>query len=129
MRVALIRTLWFTLTAFVLIVLWEVLTFELPREPRSEVWNQWLLLHTMLVAVSVVGSLTGALLGFGWFPGNRSLPAWRVAALGAVFALVMFFALGPLIVAGGFVSVFVGALVLAAIVAQLGGRALAGDAA
>ena|SRR5438128_1539417 len=129
MRIALTRSFWFALAAFVLVALWEVLTFELPREPQSEVWKQRLLLHAFLLVVLVFGSIIGALLGFSYFPSNRTLTPWRLVALGAIFAFVMFFAIAPLVLAGSFVAVFIGSLLLSAILVQVGGRILARSAA
>jgi hypothetical protein len=129
MRVALKRSLCFALAAFVLIALWEIVTFELPREPQSDAWKQRFLAHTFLVLVVALGSVVGALLGFSFFPTDRTLTLWRLAALGAIFAFVMFFSLAPLILAGNFVAVFIGASLFSAIVVQIGGRILAPSAA
>jgi hypothetical protein len=129
MRIALTRSACFALTAFVLIALWEALTFELPREPQSEVWKQRLLVHIFLIIVVALGSVVGALLGFSYFPANRTLTLWRLATLGAIFAVVMFFVLAPLVLARSFVAVFIGSLLLSAILVQIGGRALARSAA
>jgi hypothetical protein len=128
-RIALIRSAWFTLAAIVLIVAWDLFTFELLREPQSEVWKHRLLMHVFLLLDVILGAIVGALLGFSYFPPHRTLTSWRLAALGAVFALVMFFALAPLAWSGSFVAVFVGSLLLAAILAQIGGRILATSAA
>jgi hypothetical protein len=79
--------------------------------------------------VVALGSVVGALLGFSFFPTDRTLTLWRLAALGAIFAFVMFFSLAPLILAGNFVAVFIGASLFSAIVVQVGGRILAPSAA
>jgi len=125
----LIRSAWFTLAAIVLIAAWDLFTFELLRESGSEVWKHRLLMHVFLLLHVILGAIVGALLGFSYFPPNRTLTSWRLAALGGVFALVMFFAAAPLAWSGSFVAVFVGSLLLAAMLAQIGGRILATSAA
>jgi hypothetical protein len=123
------RTFCFALAAFVFIALWEIVTTELPREPQSDAWKQRLLMHAFLILVVALGSVVGALLGFSFFPADRTLTLWRLAALGAIFAFVMFLSLAPLVLAGSFVAVFIGASLLSAIVVQIGGRILAPSAA
>ena len=113
MRVSLARSALVSVTLLVLLLLWELLTFELPREQHMAVGKQNLAIHVVLLASLTVGSLVGAFLGFAFFPRGRALTHWRLAALGAMLFVLLFFAIAPLASVGGFVAAFVGALVLA----------------
>ena len=119
------RSAWFSLSVLIVAVLWELLSFELPREPLSEAWKQRLAGHILLVAVVGLSSFSGALLGFYFFPEGHSIGAWRVVALGFTFVIVIFFAVVPLLSVGGVVATFVGLLLIAALLVQSGGRWLA----
>lgn len=125
MTSTIIRSLWFSLSVLLLMVLWEVLTFELPREPISIVWKERLFSHAVLVGLVAVGALIGGAIGFYFSPSGQVLSMWRLAALGVVFALVIFFAIVPLLQLGSEMAVFVGSVVVAAVIVQTVGRFLA----
>lgn len=122
MTLALTRSLLFSLATLVLMTGWEALTFEFPREPQTSVWNEGLILHATLVGVIALGAFTGGIVGFYFFPKGRSIKVKRLALLGAIFALIVFFGLGPIVMVGGVLAVFVASFVLAAILAQTVGR-------
>src|SRR4051794_16455629 len=101
MTVALVRSLWFSLSVFVLVALWEVLTFQLPREPHIEVWKRQLAVHLLLVVAIALGALFGGLFGFYFLPTGHSFTLWRLATLGGLLAAVTFFTVAPFARVGG----------------------------
>ena len=56
MKVALVRALLFSATGLVVILIWEVFTFEIPREPISEVWMNRLWFHTFVVIAILIAT-------------------------------------------------------------------------
>lgn len=129
MKLALLRGLLFAIASLGVIAIWEVLTFELPREPVSEAWKSRLLLHIALALGITVSVFAGATAGFRLIPSTRRLSNMRVAVFGAIFGLPAFsllvFAFGVAGVVGAFV-VLVGASAAAAFI---GGRLLSQHAA
>ena len=125
MAIALARSLWFALAVLLIVSAWEVLTFELPREPISNAWSQRLSIHLLLVAAISCGALLGSFLSFQFLPVAGLLPTIRLLALGATFALVTFFLIAPIAKLGGFIAAFVSSIVLAAVLVQTVGRLLA----
>jgi hypothetical protein len=129
MKLALLRALLFAATAVAVIVVWEVLTFELPREPVSEVWKQRAWLHALVVLGSAVATFVGAVAGFKMVPADRALTKWRVAVVGGLFALPAFSLLVLTAESASPVGGFVALAVVAAVVAFVGGRLLSRHAA
>jgi len=129
MKLALVRALVFAIAGFGVIALWEVLTFELPREPVSEVWESRLWLHVALAASIAVATFAGAIAGFRLLPRRRRLSHKRIAVLGALFGLPAFgllvFGFG---LAGRF-GAFVVLVVVSAMAAYVGGWLLSQHAA
>lgn len=125
MSIALVRSLWFALAVLLIVTAWEVLTFELPREPISNTWSQRLLIHLLLVGAICGGALLGSFLSFHFLPVAGFLPTIRLVALGVTFALVTFFLIAPIAKLGGFVAAFVSSIVLAVVLVQTVGRLLA----
>jgi hypothetical protein len=125
MAIALVRSLWFALAVLLIVAVWEVLTFELPREPISNAWSQRLFIHLLLAGAISGGALLGSFLSFHFLPVAGLLPTIRLLALGATFALVTFFLIAPIAKLGGFVIAFVSSTILAAVLVQTVGRLLA----
>ena len=129
MKIALLRGLLFAIAGLGVIVVWEVLTFELPREPMSDVWKNRLLLHVALALGIAVSIFAGATAGFRLLPDGRALSKKRIALFGATFGLPAFsllvFALGVAGVVGAF-TILVAASAAASFV---GGRLLSRHAA
>jgi hypothetical protein len=90
MHIALVRSLWFALLVLLIVAAWEVLTFELPREPMSSIWKQHLVVHLLLVIAIGGGALLGSFLSFYFFPVAGLFPIFRLAVMGGAFALVTF---------------------------------------
>jgi hypothetical protein len=129
MKLALLRALLFAATAVAIIVLWEVLTFELPPEPVSEVWKQRAWLHAFVVLGIAVATFVGAIVGFKMVPADRALTKWRVTVVGGLYALPAFSLLVIVAEATSPVGGFVALTVVAAVVAFIGGLLLSRHAA
>jgi hypothetical protein len=129
LKVALLRALLFAATAVAVVLLWEVFTFELPKEPMSEVWRQRAWLHVIVVLGIAIATFAGAIAGFKLVPANRVLPKTRIAIFGAIFALPAFSLLAFAMEAAGPIGGFVALVVVAAVAAFVGGRLLSRHAA
>lgn len=129
MTIPLIRSLWFGLAVLLIVATWEMLTFELPREPISDTWSQRLFVHVLLVGAISGGALLGGFLSFRFLPVTGLLPTIRLVALAATFALAIFFLVAPIAKLGGFVATFVSSTALAAVLVQTVGRLLAQNGA
>ena len=129
MKTAFLRALVFALTGLGVIALWEILTFELPREPVSEEWLSRLWLHAAVALGITVATFAGAVAGFKLVPRGRVLSTKRVALFGAVFGLPAFsmlaFAIGVAGVVGGFTAL----VVVSVLAALVGGHLLSRHAA
>jgi hypothetical protein len=129
MKVALARALLFAAAAVAVVLVWEVLTFELPREPISEVWTQRAWLHAFVVIGIAIATFAGSVAGFRMVPANRVLKKRRIALFGAVFALPAFSLLVIAMDATGPVGGFISLVVVAAVAAYVGGRLVSRHAA
>lgn len=129
MKAALVRALLFAASAVAVVFIWELFTFELPREPVAEAWRQRAWLHAFVVLGIAVATFAGAAAGFRMLPANRMLKKRRIAAFGALFALPAFSLLVMAMEATGPVGGFVALVVVAAAAAYIGGRLLSRHAA
>lgn len=128
MKIAMLRGLQFALAAFVLLILWQVLTTELPRTPISESWKRSVLAESMFVALTSASMFVGGAIGFRLLPQSRVLSRLRVIVIGVVFALLaeelLYFALQ----AGGLVIGIVAAVIGSALAVLGGGYVLSRNA-
>ena len=129
MKPALLRGLLFAIAGLGAIAVWEVLTFELPREPVSEVWKSRLFLHVALALGITVSVFAGATAGFRLLPSSRRLSSTRVAVFGAIFGLPAFSLLVFAFGVAGVIGAFVVLVVASAAAAFVGGRLLSQHAA
>ena len=129
MKAAFLRALVFALTGLGVIAVWEVLTFELPREPVSDEWLNRLWLHVAVALGIAVSTFAGAIAGFRLVPRGRILSNKRVALFGAVFGLPAFSMLVFAVGVAGVVGAFIALVVVSALPAFVGGRLLSRHAA
>lgn len=122
MKTSLTRSGWFVSSVLVLLLLWEILSFQLPRTGDREQWNQLAALHALLLGVTVVAAFLGSLFGFWFLDGQLSIKPWRLLGLGAAFTVAWFFVAPALIGVGAFMGAAIGALLLSAVLAYIGGR-------
>jgi hypothetical protein len=119
----------FSATGLAVILIWEVFTFELPREPISQVWTNRLWLHTVVVLGIAIATFVGALAGFKLLSPGRILPKKRIAIFGAIFALPGFSLLVFTMGIAGPVIGFIALVVVTAAASFAGGRLLSRHAA
>lgn len=114
----------FALSAAAILLLWTLLTFELPRPPVTADWTARALAQAALLGAVVCAAFAGSAAGFRLRAPLGTLRRKSAVALGFIFAILAFVALPWLLLPGGFVTPVVGAGVIAALVAYVGGRAL-----
>ena len=113
MRTALLRALVFSGAGLLVLVTFEVLTFELPPKGGSVLWEQRLSLHLGLTVVIAVVALLGSLIGFALPASGRRVSLKVAAALGVVFVALAAVVLLPVSIAKGLILGSLLALVLA----------------
>ena len=128
MRTALPRALVFCLAGLLVVVAFEVLTFELPPKGGSVEWEQRLSLHVGLAVVIGFVALLGSLVGFSLPSAGLQLPLKAAAVLGLLFVVLAAVVVVPMAISMG---LKLGALTafLLAIALAWGGTRLAGKSA
>ena len=129
----------FAITGLALLSAFEALTFELPREPMSDLWRDRALAHGAIVVGLTVVAFFGSAFGFRLLPATRILRKRAILAIGAIFAFAAFTLLAPAVESfaplaptvnfGGVLIAIPMSLLLAAVVAFVGGRVLSRNAA
>jgi hypothetical protein len=122
MGTALLRALVFAVSAALILVLWELSTFDLPRLPVSVEWKARASAQLVLLAAVVAAGFAGSAVGFALLPAGTALRRKAAVALGFVFAVLVFVVL-PFATAAGLAATSGATLLLAACVAYVGGRA------
>jgi hypothetical protein len=117
MRTALLRALVFSGAGLLVVVMFELLTFELPPKGGSAVSEQRLSLHVGLTVVIAVFALFGSLIGFSLPSSGRRVSLKVAAALGVVFVAVAAVVLVPIAISAGLILGSLLALILAAALA------------
>ncbi len=129
MRTALFQALVFAATGLLIVIAFEVLTFEMPPKGGSAIWEQRLSLHIALVAVLAFVALIGSFAGF-LLPSAGRRSSLKVAAVGgAIYVLLAALIAVPTALSAGLILGSLVALLLAVGLAWGSSRAFGKSAA